>query len=124
MQLDTMPGTFAVCLLNEFPDAQTLSSLAEPFFLSATGQEISLVCPSDVVPRQVAACHGGWAMLRVAGPLDFDQVGILAALTTTLASEDIPVFVVSTYLTDYLLVPGDRLADAEDALTAAGHTIG
>jgi hypothetical protein len=51
----------------------------------------------------------------VEGPLDFALTGILASLTEPLAVHQVPVFAVSTYDTDYLLV---RLADrqrAEDA---------
>ncbi|MCL1841073.1 MAG: ACT domain-containing protein [Propionibacteriaceae bacterium] len=121
MQLEVMPGTFAVRHLDELPDARALAADAGPVFLAVTDQEISLVCPSAAAP--LSTSRDGWAMLRVLGPLDFDLVGILATLTTTLASANIPVFATSTYLTDYLLVPADRLGDAVAALGAAGHAV-
>ncbi|AEW99314.1 ACT domain-containing protein [Streptantibioticus cattleyicolor] len=52
-----------------------------------------------------------------------DAPGMLAALTGPLAAAGVPVFVVSTYHADLVLVPGDRLAVACAALRAAGHTV-
>ena len=49
------------------------------------------------------------------GPLDFALTGILARLTAPLAAAGVPVFALSTFDTDYLLV---READAGRAVTA------
>jgi hypothetical protein len=59
----------------------------------------------------------------VAGPLEFSQVGILAALLTPLANAGIPVFVLSTFETDSLLVKANDLDRAVVALRTAGHEI-
>ncbi len=61
--------------------------------------------------------------MRVAGKLDFAEVGILADLTGTLAKAGISVFAVSTFDTDYLLVKDASVKAARDALTLAGHKI-
>ncbi|WP_456414374.1 ACT domain-containing protein [Oceanithermus profundus] len=72
---------------------------------------------------QGATCRGGWRALAVEGPLDFGLTGVLAALTAPLAEAGVPVFVLSTWATDFLLVPGARLAAVRAALTAAGHAL-
>jgi uncharacterized protein len=59
----------------------------------------------------------------VAGPLDFELTGVVAGLTAPLAEAGLPVFVVSTFDTDYLLVRTDRLNAAVDALRKAGHGV-
>lgn len=74
------------------------------FFLSETADEISLVCAEDRIPANAQKVETCRRMLRVEGSLDFALVGILARLTGLLAEEKIPVFVVSTFDTDYLLV--------------------
>jgi hypothetical protein len=61
--------------------------------------------------------------LRVAGPLDFSLVGILAAMVNPLAEAGIAVFAISTYDTDYLLVKDQRFDLAVDLLRAAGHQL-
>jgi len=87
--------------------------------ISRSADELSIVGPAAAVPAGVPS-HGPLAAFRVRGTLDFALVGIIARLTAPLAERGIPVFVVSTYLTDYLLVPADRSADAEEAWQAAG----
>ena len=47
--------------------------------------------------------------------MPFEMTGVLAALSTSLARAEIPIFVVSTYDTDYLLV---KVADLEKACVA------
>jgi hypothetical protein len=61
------------------------------------------VCPVQAVPGNTKA-ERGWACLRVRGKLDFDQTGITAALTAPLADAEVPVLMIATYDTDYLLV--------------------
>jgi hypothetical protein len=59
----------------------------------------------------------------VAGPLDLSLTGVLASLAEPLRDAGVPIFVVSSYDTDFVLVPGDRLVDATTALTRAGHSL-
>ena len=124
MRLEVLPGSFAVCRLAHPADAPSYRDGVGPVFLAVTPEEVSLVCPSQAVPAGALAVEDGWSVMRVAGPLDFGLVGILARLSGTLARAGIPVFVVSTYLTDYVLVKADRLADASAALAADGITVG
>jgi hypothetical protein len=59
----------------------------------------------------------------VAGPVDFGLTGVAAALTTPLAGAGIPVLLIATYETDYLLVRRVDLQRAVAALSAAGHRV-
>ncbi|MBT2229806.1 ACT domain-containing protein [Nonomuraea sp. NEAU-A123] len=59
----------------------------------------------------------------MAGPLDFSLTGILASIAGPLAAANIPIFVVSTYDTDYVLVRSERADAAFATLAAAGHTV-
>jgi hypothetical protein len=63
----------------------------------------------------------GWAAIKVHGPLDFSLTGILAALADPLAKSGIPIFAVSTYDTDCLLVREEHLTRAKDVLEHQGH---
>ncbi len=88
----------------------------------ATADETSVVCDAAAVPADATASTG-WAALAVAGPLEHSLTGILASLAGPLADAGIPIFAISTYDTDYVLVPAARLAEAVAALRAAGHAI-
>jgi len=101
------------------PDWATSS----PFFsITRTPDELSLLCPEEVVPEEVRA-ERGWRCFQVAGPLDFGLVGVLASLLAPLQEAKVSVFALSTYDTDYLLVKEAQLARAVEALSAAGYII-
>ena len=90
--------------------------------ISRTGEELSIVCPEAVVPKDVKR-EGGWRMFMVEGPLDFALTGILAAIATPLAQAGVSLFALSTYNTDYVLVKDEMAAAAVEALRAAGHAV-
>ncbi len=122
MMLEVLSGGYAVCRL---PAGSPWPAWAEggPFVsITRTAEELSVVCAAHLVPPGVQAA-GGWRALKVAGPLDFSLVGILAALSGTLAAAGVSIFALSTYDTDYLLVPGGQLSAALDALRDSGHTV-
>jgi hypothetical protein len=93
-------------------------------FLSVTRtpEETSVVCDAEGVPEGARA-ERGFRALRVAGTVPFSANGVLAAIATPLASARIPIFVVSTFDTDYVLVRESELENAVAALRAAGHVV-
>ncbi len=123
MPLTLLPEPMAVCRLPA--DAPVPAGLLDAGFCSVTrtAEELSIVLPADRA-RAGWKTETGWRMLQVAGPLDFELTGIVAGLTTPLAEAGLPVFVVSTFDTDYLLVRSDRLDAAIEALREAGHVVG
>lgn len=71
--------------------------------ITASSEEISIVCDEALVPPDVKVVKG-WRAFMVEGPLDLSMTGVIASLTSPLAAEGISVFTLSTYDTDYLLV--------------------
>lgn len=123
LTLVLLPELMAVCLLEETP-ADGLPDAGETLWsLVITSQEISLVCPESQIPGQATRIEKGWRALQVAGPLDFSLVGVLANLSANLAQAGIPIFILSTYLTDYVLVKVPDLEKAISVLRQAGHAI-
>lgn len=96
---------------------------AGPFAsVTRTAEELSIVCAETAVP-ETARAERGWRALMVEGPLDFEETGVLAALTAPLAETGVPVFTLSTFDTDYLLVRERDLVAATEALRGAGHAV-
>jgi hypothetical protein len=62
-------------------------------------------------------------VLRVAGKLPFDATGILASIAVPLANGGVPIFAISTFDTDYLLVRESSLDAAVRLLRDAGHSV-
>jgi hypothetical protein len=88
--------------------------------VTVAGGEKSIVCLENRVPADVRR-QGGWAIVELQGPFDFELTGVLRAIVSPLADAGIPVFAISTFDTDWVLVPGGRLPLAVQALKAAGH---
>jgi hypothetical protein len=90
--------------------------------VSRTPTELSIVCPQRRVPQKVRHERDKLA-LGIEGTIALTTIGILAALCGTLAAAGVPVFVISTYDTDWLLVSAERFAAAKSALESAGHRV-
>ena len=54
---------------------------------------------------------------------DVQTTGMLSAIVAPLAAGALPVWVVSSYAGDVVLVPADRLEEASEVLQAAGHQV-
>jgi hypothetical protein len=122
LSLIILHDLFAVCKLRadeSFPSWALCNSFCS---LTRTPDELSIVCPEDLVPEGVEAARR-WKCLRVEGKLDFGSVGILSSLTSSLADVGISIFAISTYDTDYLFVRESDLARGVAALLKAGHDI-
>ena len=121
LTLEILCDTYAICRLDA--DAQT-PAWATGAFVSVTrsDEELSVVCPQVNVPAQIPA-ERDWRCLRVEGPLDLSMVGVIASITSLLATANISVFVISTFDTDYLLVKEDDLESAMESLLLAGYEI-
>ncbi|MBI1795553.1 MAG: ACT domain-containing protein [Candidatus Eisenbacteria bacterium] len=119
-----MPERLAICRLDPaapFP-AWVLHEGAALFSVTRTPDETSIVCAEDDVPPAVVRVERGWRALAVAGPIPFDAVGVIASITEPLAAHGVPVFVISTYDTDLVLVRAVDLPRAIEALRP-GFTI-
>jgi hypothetical protein len=118
--LERIDGVFSIHRLppeSAVPGAVSASAL---YWIGRTEAELSIVCPASVeVPG--ARTVSGWACMRVIGPVDFAVTGLLAGLAGALAEAGISIFALSTFDTDYLLVPSDRIAEATAALRRAGY---
>jgi hypothetical protein len=121
LTLLNLPDSFAVSKLradSPIPAWATSGSLVS---ITRTGDELSIVCKEDDVPVDVSCCERTWRCLRVVGQIDFSLVGVLASLVNPLAEAAIPVFVLSTFDTDYLLIKAENFATAVKALRDVGH---
>ena len=121
MKIEVLDPDFSVCKVAGYGGVD----LGAPFtFMGTTDAERSLVCPTERVPAGTLAREDGWRGLRVEGPLDFSLTGILAGISSALASAGVGLFAVSTFDTDYVFVKGGDLESALEALAGAGFGIG
>ena len=88
--------------------------------VARTPAELSIVCAQEHVPAGVRHERDKVA-LGIEGVVPMTVVGLLARLCTALAGAHVPVFVISTYDTDWLLVTAANAPAAQRALEALGH---
>jgi hypothetical protein len=90
--------------------------------VTRTAEELSIVCLADNLPRDINSEHH-WICFKLEGPFSFSEVGILASFIDPLAENGVPVFAISTYDTDYVLVSEEYAGVALGALQDAGHEL-
>ena len=122
LALRVLPGTLADCRLA--PAAAIPGwALAGPFVSATrTDNELSIVCAEELVP-QIVRAERGWKAFELEGTFDFALTGVLASLLDPLARAGVPIFAISTYDTDYVLVREENLPRAVGALRTSGHRV-
>lgn len=116
------PEPLAVVSLGAGADVPAWAQSSSLLSVSASAEETSVVCAAESVPAK-ARPQGPYAAFAVAGTLHPGEVGILAGLLSPLAEAGIPVFVVSTFRTDWVLVPAQEAPHAGEAWRAAGYDV-
>ncbi|MBQ9442823.1 MAG: ACT domain-containing protein [Lachnospiraceae bacterium] len=120
MELKKLEYDLSVCKLEDIRDIDLGRDF---FFVGRTDEEISLVCKTKDIPEKTVERDDGWRGFRIRGVLDFSLIGILSKLSGILAENNIGIFAVSTYNTDYILVKKENFDRAMDVLKDAGYTI-
>lgn len=123
MNLRILEETFAIARLAADAAVPDWVGGRDLLAVVRTRNELSIVCRNDAVPQSHTEVQRGWRGFVVAGTLDFALTGVIAKLSMPLADAGISIFGISTYDTDHILVPGEKLAAASAALVAAGHAI-
>ena len=95
------------------------------FSVVRTSDEVSIVCcenvcSADRLPDEALA-ERGWLALQLEGPFPFSMTGVLASFVQPLAAAQVPIFAISTFDTDYVLIKREDLERAAIALASAGH---
>ena len=120
MNIKELPYNLTVCKLEKITDMNTVS---EFYFIGKTDEELSLVCKTEDAPTNTVERADGWKCFSIEGGLDFSMIGILSKLSGILAENNIGIFAVSTYNTDYILVKEENFEKALTVLKAEGYRI-
>ncbi len=118
MKLTILTESFSICKLENYEQVD----INRPFvFTGSTDEEKSLVCPTPLVPAETLERSDGWRAFRIEGVLDFSLVGILARISDILARNNIGIFAVSTFNTDYILTKENDFERALQLLSISGQ---
>ncbi len=118
MKLEFLEAEYSVCQL---PPESALPTWADGFLsISRTDDELTIISPSTHVPEDAKA-QRDFRCFRIASQLDFDVIGVIASISAIMAEEKIPILSISTYNTDYFLIPGKHRERAHRSLTKSGY---
>ena len=120
MEIRKVHQEFSVCQVEDYSFVNLGSEYS---FIGKTDEEKSLVCITNEVPPNVIQREDGWKAFRIQGVLDFSLIGVLSKIASILADNDVSIFAVSTYNTDYILIKKENYQKAIKTLSNAGYKI-
>lgn len=120
MEIEKLDYDFSVCHVKDYSN---INFENEYCFIGKTDKECSLVCITENVPDNVIKQDDNWKAFRIRGVLDFSLIGILSRIASLLAENQIGIFAISTYNTDYILTKKDNYEKALKVLSDAGYKI-
>lgn len=120
MEIKRIDYDFSVCKVSDFSSIDFKNNFC---FIGKTDEENSLVCITEDVPNNVVQRDDGWKAFRIQGVLDFSLIGILAKISTLLAENNIGIFAISTYNTDYILTHKENYQKSLEVLAGAGYEV-
>jgi len=118
-----LPGKYAICKFAADAAVPAWSQQSAGLMsITRTAEELSIVCAEAVIPPEIKAATG-WTCFQLQGPFPFTQTGVLTSFIEPLSSNSIPIFVVSTFDTDYVLTPEEFSQAAVRLLGESGHVL-
>lgn len=112
-------GIYAVVHLAPEALVPTWALKGEFTSITRTADELSIVSPIENLTPGVRSER--WLALKLEGPFPFTQTGVLLSFIEPLSASEIPIFAVSTFDTDYVLVLEEFAEKALAVLKQVGH---
>ena len=114
LNMKLLPGVYSVVQVKDISKINFEKFRGSFFNLCITDDEVSVLLNeeySELIDKKIKE-KKGFKCLKIEGVLDFGEIGIIAKISRILAKEEISIFVVSTYNTDYVLVKENKIAHA------------
>ena len=108
MEIKVLDGNYAVI--------QARKPITGAFANIQDKREITSVVKEDKVPKDAIKIEKIWKIIKFNSILDFSLVGFISKVSTVLAKENISIFLISSYSTDYVLVKKENLEKAKKIL--------
>jgi len=122
LDFEELPSDYAICRLPRSAAVPPLDGDGGLLSVTYGDDELSLVCPAGHAPEG-AEIEAEWSALRVSTLADLDAPGVVRDAVTPISDHGLGVFVLSTFLRDYLLVRKESLGVAQLCLLQAGHRL-
>lgn len=116
--VEIIPGEYAILKLEMESDPPSFIFNGKFFSFLKSATEFSAICEETVIPPNFVSnkIDRSWSLMKLVGPFDFDQTGVLADFLRPLAKAEIGILALSSFDTDYVLVKTKNLSNAKTAL--------
>jgi uncharacterized protein len=123
LKFKVLPNKYAICRLSPNAAIPGWLATAEFFSVTRTAEELSVVAVQELAEAEDADCSREWRIMKIEGPLDLTIVGLIAGVAGVFKDAGVPIFTMSTYDTDYIMVKEQDLGAGIRALEASGHEV-
>jgi uncharacterized protein len=124
LNLIVLKNLYAICKLDKDSSIPDWVNKSDFYSLTSTMDELSIVCnQAGIKPDANFLVDKDWRCLKIDSVLDLSLIGIIADISNIFKDNKIPIFTVSTYNTDYILVREQNLNTAIECLRVKGYKI-
>ncbi len=126
MKLKLFPDAIVLCKLHDSTDVSQWLDPDSPLHVTIKDPHGKTVICRDsfTVGREAEIVdQSNWRFFQIDEVFEIDSIGVVAEFSQRLAAENISVFVISSYETDYLLVQPHATKRATEVFEQAGHQV-
>jgi uncharacterized protein len=123
MELIVLKGKYSIFRFSDKAPLPDWIYWSEFYAITKTSDELSVVASQPQNDPENTVANKDWKILKISGPLDLSLVGIISEISAILKDAKIPIFTISTFDTDYILVKEADINDAVPALQKMSHTV-
>ena len=117
-----LKGDYAIVRLAADAAVPEWATKGEFTSITRTADELSVVCLAENLPADVHSSHR-WICFKLEGPFPFSMTGVLLSFIEPLSANGVPIFAISTFDTDYVLIQEEFAGRARELLLQVGHDL-
>jgi len=122
MKLEILKESYSVCRLANESSIPEWAINGIFYSITKTNEELSIVCESKFVPIEIKR-EDNWFMIKILGPLDFSEIGIINKISSVFKRVNKSLFVISTYDTDYIMCKKNNISELIEELENEDYSI-
>ena len=122
--LIVLKNVYSICRFDTNSPVPEWVSRSDFYSITKSRDELSVVCNQAVIePDEKFLLDKDWRCFKIDSILDLSLTGIIAGISVVLKDSKIPIFSISTYNTDYILVKKHDLERAIVSLRKNGYKV-
>lgn len=119
-QFRILEDLYSICKLSSDSAIPDWINKNRFYSVTKTDDELSILCAQQSIPTEIEY-EKDWKILKIDSKLDFSIVGVIAQISKLLAENNISIFVISTFDTDYICIKEKDLLKSIEILKQAGN---